>query len=79
MTSLAALESAGGDRGKLRPITALAGFNLDVFLEQPPPATVEVVGDGGSLRLQAETGADLTIGTDSQVASRPERAPARGR
>jgi hypothetical protein len=54
---------------QLGAIRTLPGFDLDILGEQLPPATVEVVFDGFSLRLDPETGLALFLGRNPQIAN----------
>ena len=50
------------ERGhELRSIGAFAAFDLDVFLQELPAATIEVVVDSFALRLDAKTGLTLLV------------------
>jgi len=46
----------------------LPRLDLDILGEQLPPAPVEVVFDGFSLRLDPETGLALFLGRNPQIA-----------
>ena len=52
---------------QLGPVVALAALDLDILGHQRAAALLAIFGDGRTLRFQAESGAALLVGADTQI------------
>src|SRR6516225_529089 len=55
---------------QFEPITVLAALDLGEFIDQRPPAAVQVGHDGFALRLEAQAGLALPIRADAKIGNK---------